>query len=229
MMKKSISHLLAAFATLAVTVITTPYSQAQGYYYPEVSNYGYQSGYRSDGNLGQYVFALDQYGDQMSYLYSMEARNYCGCSNAAALLSEMRRYNSCTNSLVAAYQGSCSRTFQRAACGVRESLNRVEALRNRARVSPQVCALITQSCPLATYVHNNSRSFAPVVIPQVPVYHPAPVYHQSYSRHSGCPTPAPVVIQHSRHSCNNGRGLDVGSAIFGAVAGRVIHGIIHNH
>jgi len=221
-MKKSISHILAAFVALTVTFSQTD-SRAQGaYYYGEAPNYGNHHGYNPGVDLGQAVLTLDQYGDQMSYLYAMEVRSYCGCSRAAALLSEMRCYNGCTNQLIAAYQGSCSRTFQRAACSVRESLTRIQSLRNRARVSPQVCGLINHSCPLASYVHNNRAAFRPVVIPQAPVYH-------SYPQHSYCPPPAPVVIQPSRHSCNNGRGLDVGSAIFGAVAGRVIHGIIHRH
>ncbi len=221
-MKKSISKILAAFVAMTVTFSISD-SQAQGtYYYPEATTSIHQSGYCSDGNLGQSILTLDQYGDQMSYLYAMEVRNYCGCSNATALLSEMRRYNTCTNNLIAAYQGTCPRSFQNAACNVQDSLMRVQTLRNRARVSPQVCALITHSCPLSSYIHCNRGSFHPVIVPQSPIYHP-------YPQHSACSPTAPILIERSHQSYNNRPGIDVRSAIFGAVAGRVIHGIIHRH
>ncbi|MDF1813389.1 MAG: hypothetical protein P1V20_14425 [Verrucomicrobiales bacterium] len=199
-MKNSFSKLLAACTIFGLSLAATD-SQAQSYH-----QYGHNN---CADTLGQYIFTLDQYGDQMSYFYSMEARGYCGCTNAAALLSEMRRYNVYTNNLLAAYQGTCPVTFKRAACSVRDSLTRIEHLRNRARVGHQVCGLISQSCPLATYVHNNAHQFRPVVAPVYP-------HHSSHSHHRS-------------HRHDRGPRIDVGSAILGAVAGRVIHGVIHNH
>jgi hypothetical protein len=210
LMKRTISTLLATCTVLGCAMLA-PTIQAQNYYY-DANTYGYNS-----GSLGQTVFTLDQYGDQMSYLYSIEARGYCGCSNAAALLSEMRRYNAHTNNLMAAYRGTCPTSFKKAACCVRDSLTRIEALRSRARVSPQVCALISQSCPLASYVHTNYAMFRPV---------PAPVPYHVYHRAPTC-TPAPDH-HHGHHTTRHGK-IDVGSAIFGAVAGRVLHGVIHGH
>lgn len=198
--KLSLALGLAGVALFATT------SQAQTFRY----SYGYTGGghgHCAPDFLGQYVLHLDQYGHQMSYIYGIESRNYCGCRNAATLLAEMRRYNCCTQSLVTAYHGNCACTFKKAACAVRDSLCRIENLSRCTRVSHQVNCLIRQSLPLATYVHNNAGNFRPTRIHGTP--HVVP--------HGG-------VTYHRRHN----DGIDVGSAIFGAVAGRVLHQIIHH-
>lgn len=209
------SQLLSISAVLAMGFTATK-ADAQSHYYP--TN---QYGYNQYGALGQNVHLLNQYGNQMSYLYGIESRNYCGCRHSSALMTEIQRYNAYTSALSNAYRGTCPTTFKRAACNVRDSLTRIQGLHKRARVSHQVCHLIDQSYPLATYVHSNCARFQPVS---------APVY--GYPQQSYCPTPAPVVIQRNHghhHYSHRDRGLDVKSAIFGAVAGRVIHGVIHGH
>lgn len=200
---------LLAIATICGITLAATKTQAQGYYYyNQAPNYGYNSGYNTPygNNLGQSVYALDQYGDQMTYLFSIEARGHCGCRNSAALLAEMRRYNCHTNNLIAAFSGSCPTTFKKRACTVRESLSRIQCLRKKVRVSSQVCGLISRSCPIATHVHRNASLFRPVT-------------HYSNVPSSG------VHHHHSSHK----RDFDIGSAIVGAIAGRIIHGAINNN
>ncbi|MDF1752615.1 MAG: hypothetical protein P1U89_07580 [Verrucomicrobiales bacterium] len=214
-MKNSISKVIVACAVIGVGLFASN-AQAQ-HYYPDSGYNAY--GYNGGGNLGQSVFTIDQYGDQMSHIYGIEARNYCGCPHTTALLNEMRRYNIYTTNLMNAYRGTCPVAFKNAACGVHSSYHRIQTLRTRARVSPQVCGLISHSSPLVNYVHSNYSSFRPVQ---------APVPYQVYPR-SSCATPVPHYSHHRHHSRSRHGKIDVGSAIFGAVAGRVLHGVIHGH
>ncbi len=218
-MKKVLPLSLVAIGAICLSATQ---AKAQGYYYPDQTpQYGYNPGYPAYGSqtLGQNVYQIDQYGDQMSHYYALESRNYCGCSKSAALLAEMRRYNTYTDSLVRAYRGTCPKTFRTAACNVRNSMNRIHKLRGCARVSPHVTTLITRSCPMTSYVHTNYSLFRPV---------PAPVPTRTYHRHGSCEVVTAPRYEHRQHRRHDDGGFDVGSAIVGAIAGRIIHGIIHH-
>ena len=206
----SSKFILACGAAVGLSFLASGEVKAQQGYYP-TNQYGYQG---SNNTFGQNITNLHQYGTQINQLYTHEARYRPGCRQTAALLSEVRNYNRCTNNLHTAYRGTCPTTFKRAAYDVRNCLTRVQRLRRNVQVSPNVCNLISRSCPMASYVHTNYSQFRPVVHRPVPSH--GPVYRPTHR-----PTHGPT--------CNNRGGLDIGSAIFGAVAGRVIHGIVRGH
>lgn len=197
-------------------------SQAQGYYYPQQqqNSYGYQGnngGYSQQHvALGQNIYQLQQYGNYMTNNYAHEVRNYNGCRNSNALLSEMRRYNGYTTQLASAYRGSCPKTYKTRCSQVRTSLSRIQTLRRNARVSPTVNAYISRSCPVATYVSSNYGYYQPTRV---------------YTNHRPVQAQRPACNSRGggySHSRDRG-GIDVGSAILGAIAGRIIHGAIHRH
>lgn len=202
-MKKSLFAL--ALTVLGFGVFTSQ-ANAQNYGYNS-KPYGYQPNHHAA--LGQNISQLHQYGNYMTNYYNREASN---CRYRSALLAEMRRYNSYTGSLVNAYRGSCPKTYRTACGNVRSSLSKIQNLSRNAYVSPSVAGYINRSCPLATYVNKNYSYFRPVVRTQPTVVHrPTHNYNRGYGHHG---------------SYKKDKGLDVGSAIFGAIAGRIIHEIV---
>ena len=214
-MKKRHFNLVAyAGAVLGLSFAAIPQADAQSRYYGGngYNSYGYNSynnrgGYNQYDLLGRNVYSLHQYGTQMTNYYTNEHRGHNGCRKSRALLDEMRRYNGYTSNLYNAYRGNCPKTFKKWAYASRDSLSRIQRLQRHAQVSPYVSGFITRSCPMATYVRTNYTHFRP--------------YNQP-SR-----TPVPVYGHHHYKNDDDG-GFDFGSALIGAIVGRIIHGAVQH-
>ncbi len=180
-MKKFTIRTLLSSAAIAVAAVLLP-SGAQAQFYNDA--------------MGQRVYQLNDLASAMTWQYTNEVRYSRGCPHAAALLKAMRNYSTHTTRLNRAYNGTCVKTFKKAACDARTSLTRVQNCSKKAHVSQHTRYLIAQSCPIATWVHRNSSSFRPVR-PVVPTYgypqHQVPTCNQPvYAR-------PPAHVQTSAH------------------------------
>ena len=187
--KKTLPLILVAAFSLSFLPTN---SDAQSRFFDQnpFSFMGFGHPQRND-DLGQKVYMIDSLADQMAWRFGWEIRYRRGCNDSIALLQLMRNHTRLTDGLIKAYRGDCGKTFAKAACDVRDNLTRIQNLRKRVQVSESVCALITRSCPLTTYVHKNSHRFRPVriAVPQRP----------------SCGTPAPATRpQGGRNPYDNG-------------------------
>ena len=158
--KKSITLAAATILGLSAVSINSNaqhfgHSHGGGYgggYSPVVANH---SGIMLQ--LEQNVFLIDRLANDMAWRYGREVYRYRGCSCSQNLYKAMRVHTGLTANLVKAFRGNCKVTFKKAACSVRENLNKIQEIRKTAQVSNTVCALIRQSCPPSTFVHKNSH------------------------------------------------------------------------
>lgn len=214
----TMKKLILSAAILGTSLIASS-AFAQNYYYPSSNSnsYGYQGAHNNNYQvLGQNVNQLHQNGRYMTNNYAVEQRNYNGCSNSAALLAEMRRYNSYTTQLVSSYNGTCPVTFKSNVAKVNTSWGRINSLRRNARVSPTVSAYITRTSPSIRYVNTNYSYFQP----RTAVKHQSRGYNHSRGYGHGKGHGRNYSHSSSRH---HDKGIDLKSALIGAVAGRILH------
>ena len=137
---------IAGLAIIFGTSLVAPKSAAQNF------NFG-------GGLLQQNIFLADRLAEDMTNRYGNEIQFNRGCSNSIALYQAMKTHCLLTDQLIIAYRGTCSATFKKAADAVRDSLNRIQVLRTRARVSDKVCGLIRDSWAPTHYAHKNAGNW----------------------------------------------------------------------
>ncbi len=140
--KKSIT--LAAISVLSMCVFST-------------SAHAEWSG---GSDLRRDVYRLDQVADQMVRQFTLEN---CGCKDSVILLQGLRTFKQLTGELVFAHNGSCKKTFEKAACRVDDAI--IYANRNnlitRAELSRSMKSSIDQAITLAKNIHRNADYFVP--------------------------------------------------------------------
>lgn len=116
-----------------------------------------------NNSIYQNVYALDQMSHTMYSNYGWEVRRHPGCPKVRALYTQMKSHSASCDGLVRAFQGTCPKTFKKAACAVNDSAKKLVTLRSGLEVSGPVSGLIQQTSHKANFVHNNTALFRPVL------------------------------------------------------------------
>ncbi|MDF1752614.1 MAG: hypothetical protein P1U89_07575 [Verrucomicrobiales bacterium] len=105
--------------------------------------------YQNDPTIGSNVYALDNLADQMTFRYEWELRYNRSSRDSLILLRHIQNHAKLTNELIRAYRGKAPEAFQKAVAEVTDSVQLMDDLRKRARVSDGVVRMIHESTPLA--------------------------------------------------------------------------------
>ncbi len=153
---------LAIAAAIGVSAVASPTeAQDRSFGRPGLVRTAIAQEIHLQNQIRENVLKVDRLAEEMVWRYGRELRGYRDCSCSIALFRAMREHRQRTAALVRASRGTCQPTFEKAACAVRESLDVVEQRRKTAQVSPCVAALISDSCPPATFVHRNANRWRP--------------------------------------------------------------------